>query len=58
MAMASNNTIFMRQVLRPLVAERQFGEADTGDNPANLTASRPPLLGLKVLGFVNAKDIN
>lgn len=31
-----------------------FRGGDSGDNPANLAASRPPRWGLKVLGFVNA----
>ena len=48
------NNAFTRRALRPLVAERHFGGADSGGQPCepNRVAAAP--LGLKVLGFVNA----
>lgn len=43
---------------RPLVAKRNFEEANSGDNPANLAASRPAASCLKVLGFGNTETLS
>lgn len=54
----SPNIVFtLRSLTAPWSARRFFKVLNHTDNPANLTAQRPALLGLKVLGLVNTRDV-